>query len=87
MNGRAFALAIGLGLASLLAPRLTLAEDHPAEPAFTHAKSADEAKDNLKTNEGLAHLKAFIDEGKKKHIEASTGHAEEPLTPMEDCTK
>ena len=39
MNRRIFALALGLGVAAFVAPRVALAEDHLAE-AISHTKEA-----------------------------------------------
>ena len=64
-----------------------------ADEGLKHAEAAEKEKanSNVKSNslikEGIKHLKASIDEGKKQDVKAATGHAEEALTQLEAATK
>ncbi|WP_026223125.1 small metal-binding protein SmbP [Methylocystis rosea] len=58
-----------------------------AEAALKHAKAAEKAKSNTRTEEGITHLEAAIAEGNKKNSTAATQHAEEALKSLEAATK
>jgi Small metal-binding protein len=63
MNRRTVALAIGLGVAALLAPRLALAEDHLAEAISQTKEAVDHGK--------MGHADVLV-----THAEAALDHAQ-----------
>jgi hypothetical protein len=54
-----------------------------ASTALTHAEASEKAEANPHTEEGITHLKAAIDVGKKGDAKGGTTHAKEALKHLE----